>query len=558
MLQRLKLLEIPPLLSTNTLRRFIFYSQMQFIENNNSTPNPENLKIRPPIVSVMGHVDHGKTTLLDSLRDTNVAESEPGLITQHVSSFVVNFKGRDVTFIDTPGHAAFSGIRGIGAKINDITVLVVDTNEGIKPQTQEVIDLILGYQIPTVVALNKIDRKTSDISATEEQLVEAGIELESFYGSTISVPISGLKKLNLDKLVEAILREAEKLELHSLEGYSLNGKVLDVYTKSSIGTVATVIVKRGLLKTGSVIRTKKAWCRVRHFEPAEGVDKSKFVDGGKPGYPFMVTGWRGKPDPDDNFFEVENMKTAKIILARRNKQVSMDEKSIHVDKKVAQIFGQDPRTLYMIIKTDTAGSLNALVTLLKNAKPKGVKIEIVTWEVGPVLESDMIYADNIGAHVIAFNLDLDEKIKFLEKNLKVPVFCNNVIFRIIEYVKRELEEILEPRIEERIVGEAEILKLFKLPEKLQASGCIVKSGTIEKSGLFRVRRGNEVIFEGHPATLRHKKSHITKVVKGSEFGITFPNFNDCWEEDRVVCYQNFPVKERLVWNLDDGYETETN
>ncbi|KAI6653245.1 hypothetical protein LOD99_3770 [Oopsacas minuta] len=552
------------MLQTNKLAQFyqiiIFRRLLSIAKINQEIKKSSKLNLiethkllRPPIVSVMGHVDHGKTTLLDSLRNTNVAENEPGLITQHVSSFVVNFEGRDVTFIDTPGHAAFAGIRGRGAKINDITILVVDTNEGIKPQTQEVIDLILKYEIPTIVALNKIDRKTSKLEATEEELVDAGIELENYGGSVMSVPISGLKRLNLDKLVRCILKLADRLELHSLEDFQLKGRILEVNTQFSRGTVATVLVERGLLKLGSILQSDLTWCKVKQFQATEGFDHSLFVNGGKPGYPFRVIGWKSPPTPGAIFKEISSEKMAKLSI-KQLQTLEKTEKSLNVKdssekEKITRKFADDSKTLYLVVKADTAGSLEALLNLLTSGKLEEVKIEIVRSEVGAILQSDLIYADSIRAHVIGFNVKLDEDLKVLQKNLKIPVFVHNIVYGIVDYVKNELEDLLEPVYEERIVGEANILKLFKIPNNLQASGGIVISGRIERSGKFRVFRRNDLIFEGKVKVLQHKKTVIQKIEKGNEFGVSFTDFNNCLEDDRIFCYQNFPVRKSLVWDI---------
>ena len=522
----------------------------------------QSFPLRPPIVAIMGHVDHGKTTLLDSLRNTNVAENEPGMITQHVSSFVINFEGRDVTFIDTPGHAAFAGIRGRGAKINDITVLVVDTNEGIKPQTQEVIDLILRNKIPTIVALNKIDRKSSKLEATEEQLVDAGIELEKYGGKTMSVPISGLKGVNLDKLVCCILKLADELELYSMEDLELKGRILEVNTQFSRGTVATVLVERGLLKLGTILQTGQAWCKVKHFQPAEGVDKFKFENGGKPGYPFKVIGWKQSPEPGAIFKQVESEKEAKANLKKIKLYNRFDQSPRHPEKakedKIIRKFADDNKTLYLVVRADTAGSLEALLNLLNGGNPKEVNISITRSGIGNIIQSDLIYADFIGAHVIGFNIELTEELKTLQTNLKVPVLSHNIVYNIVDYVKEELEAKLDPNYEERIVGEASVLKLFTIPNKLQASGCVVTTGRIEKSGKFKIFRKNNLVFEGNVRVLQHKKTPIKKIEKGNEFGISFADFNDCFEDDRIYCYQPFPVKKSLVWDISSTPDKEEN
>ena len=524
------------------------------INMKDETINLKSLPLRPPIVAIMGHVDHGKTTLLDSLRNTNVAENEPGLITQHVSSFVVNFEGRDVTFIDTPGHAAFAGIRGRGAKINDITVLVVDTNEGIKPQTQEVIDLILRHKIPTIVALNKIDRVSSNLERTEEQLVDAGIELEKYGGKVMSVPISGLKRVNLDKLVGCILKLANQLELRSMEDFQLKGRILEVNTQQSFGTVATVLVERGLLKVGCILHARHAWCKVKHFQPTEGVDKSLFESGGKPGYPFKVIGWRLAPEPGIIFKQVESERQVKAIIKNEKLYATFSQSQHNTENtentKSTRKFADDSKTLYLVIRADTAGTLEALLNLLKSGKPRGVNISIVRAGIGNIIQSDLTFAEFISAHVIGYNIELTQEMRTLQANLKVPVFEHNIVYRIIEYVKGELESRLEPDYEERVVGEANVLKLFNIPNKRQASGGVVTMGRIEKSGKYKIFRKNNLVFEGKALTLQHKKTPIKRIDKGSEFGISFEDFNNCFEDDKMYCYQLFPVKKLLVWDIN--------
>ena len=509
--------------------------------------------IRPPIVSVMGHVDHGKTTLLDSLRNTNVAENEPGLITQHVSSFVVNFQGRDVTFIDTPGHAAFAGIRGRGAKINDITILVVDCCEGVKPQTREVISLINEYGLPCVVALNKIDRDEANIQQTEQELRENGIELTKHNGTIPSVEISALKGENLEKLMQVILTESNKINLETDNSGDAFGFVLETSKSPFVGGLANILPLRGSVRVGAIVSTGRTFCKIKAIQLPNG-ERVREVT---PGYPCTIAGWRnGLPSPGLKFISVERIRDAKRMSKltdniwvlekdKRKRQILKGKylKSRSVATESAVEIKGDKNTLCLILKSDTQGSREALEKILTSTSPEQLKIKIFTSYIGDINLTDLRNAKAVKAHILGYNVGLHKEAETLLKQSYAPYFTHNVVYRIIDYVTEQLDKMLPPDYIEKRVGFADILSAPSGLDYTVPLVCRVVEGEFNENFSFRVLSQNgEVKYDG--------RSKEFEKIQEDKFELRFPFFTEYQSTDRIECYDLVLRKKKVFWEVN--------
>ena len=541
----------------------IFHSEIQMVTEelgiHQSIPSIITSK-RPPIISVMGHVDHGKTTLLDSLRNTNVAENEPGMITQHVSSFVVNFEGRDVTIIDTPGHAAFAGIRGRGAKINDITVLVVDCCEGVQPQTREVIQLIHNYDLPCVVALNKIDKEEANIAKTEEEIRENGLELIKFNGNIPSIEISALKRYNLDRLMRILLLESDKISLEAETSGNAFGFVLETSKSRNLGGLATILPLRGTLSRGTIISSGRTFCKIKNIELPSGVGVKEIT----PGYPCTIAGWKkGLPNPGLRFISIGKVQDAKKMIKvpdklwileknksirKKMKQKTLKEISVENSvPKVREIKGNS-RTLCLILKSDTEGSKEAIETILTTTSPESLTIEIINSNIGDINISDVRHAQAINSHILGYNVGIHRDAKPLVLHYSIPVFTHNVVYRIIDYVSEQLDKMLPPDYLQERIGLAEIISTpssldYRVPLK-----CRVIEGTFNENLRFRVFTPNgDTKYDGQPKEFECKQ---TEIGKNTEFEVRFPYTSVYDLTDKVECYDLVLRKRRLFWEVN--------
>ena len=534
----------------------IFHSEIKLVTDElgiNKSINSHS--IRPPIVSVMGHVDHGKTTLLDSLRNTNVAENEPGLITQHVSSFVVNFQGRDVTFIDTPGHAAFAGIRGRGAKINDITILVVDCCEGVRPQTKEVISLIHEYNMYCVVALNKIDKDEANIERTEQELRENGIELTKHNGIIPSVEISALRGDNLERLMQVLLTESSKINLETDINGDAFGFVLETSKSPFVGGLATILPLRGLMRVGAIVSTGRTFCKIKAIQLPTG-EKVREVT---PGYPCTIAGWRrGLPTPGLKFISAE-----KIIDAKRMSKLTDNVWVLEKDKRKKQILKEkyvgrrsrsaatesavemrgDKHTLCLILKSDTQGSREALENILTSTSPEQLKIQIFSSYIGDINLTDLRHAKAMKAHILGYNVGLHREIEPLLKEGYVPYFTHKVVYKIIDYVTEQLDKMLPPDYIEQRVGLAEILSAPSGLDYTVPLVCRVVEGKFCENFSFRVLSQNgEVKYDGRSKEFEEKHENI--------FELRFPFVTEYQSTDRIECYDLVLRKKKLFWEVN--------
>ena len=503
----------------------------------------------------MGHVDHGKTTLLDSLRNTSVAENEPGLITQHVSSFVVNFQGRDVTFIDTPGHAAFAGIRGRGAKINDITVLVVDCCEGVKPQTKEVISLIKEFGTPCVVALNKIDKDGANIQRTEQELRENGVELIKHNGNTPSVEISALRGDNLERLMQVLLTESGKVNLETDSNGDVFGFVLETSRSPFVGGLATILPLRGSIRVGAIVSSGHTFCKVKAIQLPTG-ERVREVT---PGYPCTIAGWRkGLPSPGLKFISAERIVDAKrmskltdsiwVLEKDRRKRQIMKEKRLSGKSQTADTnsvveMKGDKSTLCLILKSDTQGSKEALETILTVTSPEQLKIKVFSSYIGDINLTDLRQAKVLRAHILGYNVGLHREVEPLLKQGYVPYFTHKVVYRIIDYVSDELDKMLPPDYIEERIGLAEILSAPAGLDFTVPLVCRVVEGKFNEDFSFRILSQNgKVKYDG--------RSKEFEKIGENMFEMRFPFFTEYELTDRIECYDLILRKKKLFWEVN--------
>ncbi len=499
--------------------------------------NPEDLETRAPIVTVMGHVDHGKTTLLDTLRKTSIAQKEAGGITQHVSAYQIsNASGNKITFIDTPGHAAFSQIRSRGAVLTDIIVLVVSADDGIKDQTIEAIDHAKKNNVPIVVAINKIDKPNVNVDRVKTDLMNHEIIVEDFGGEVLSVEISALKNINLDKLIDAILLQAEVMQLKSNPNRKAVGTILDSRIVKGRGIVASVVVQHGTLKTGDIFVAGASYGKVRSIYS----DGNKKINEAGPSSPIEIVGFNSASEPGDTIYVVDSEQQAREIAeyrARKIKEKSSISHAVSIDQLMA---GQKntKKELNIITKADVYGSLEALISSIESINHDEVCAKIVEQGVGMINESDVDFAHNTGSVIIGFNVGATSSAKDLAHSYGIQIYSNSVIYHILEEVKRMMSDLLPPIIEENYIGKAEVRKIFVISRFGTIAGCYVTDGLIKRSdSKIKVLRGGKIIFEGKIRSMKHEKNEIKESRQSYECGILAEGYNDFQEGDVIECYE---------------------
>ena len=506
-------------------------------ELNNVVDAPEDLTPRAPIVAVMGHVDHGKTTLLDTLRKTSVAQREAGGITQHVAAYQVETRsGKRITFIDTPGHAAFSNIRARGAVITDIIVLVVAADDGIKEQTIEVINQAKAQNVPLVVAINKIDKPNVNIEKVKSELMSHEVVLESFGGDTLSAEISAKHGTNIDGLLEAILLQAEVLELKANEKRAPVGTVLESRVDKGKGVVASVIVQHGTLKKGDVFVAGGAFGKVRSMYD----DKGGRLTAASPAMPIELVGFDTAPEPGDVLAVVESEQKAREIAEYR--KISSRAKAVKsANKSFDQMLGDDGsivKILNIIVKTDVYGSLEAVVASLEAVQHPEISINILEKGVGIVSESDVDFAKTTDAAIVAFNVNVSASAKDAAKLHGIKILNHNIIYHLTEEVKAIMGSMLSPIVEENYIGTADVRKIFVISRLGTIAGCYVSDGIIKRNDTkIKVMRDGKCLFEGKIRSMKHEKDEIKESRQSHECGILAEGYNDFLEGDRIECYE---------------------
>ncbi len=507
-----------------------------------SEDKEEELEIRPPVVVVMGHVDHGKTSLLDAIRSTNVIEGEAGGITQHIGAYKVNVKGREITFLDTPGHEAFTSMRARGAQITDIAILVVAADDGVMPQTIEAINHAKAAEIPIIVAVNKIDLPGANVERIKQELMEYELVPEEWGGDTIYVPISAKNKVNIDNLLEMVLLVADMKEIKANPNKQAKGTVIEARLDKTKGPIASILVQRGTLDEGDTIVVGKSIGRIRAMKN----DKGQKVKKAGPSTPVEVMGLTEVPEAGDTFYEVKNEKMAKHLIERRKRQER--ENSINENNKVTlsnlfeKMETENLKQLNIIVKADVQGTSEALKQSLQKLSNNEVKVKVIHAVAGAVTESDVQLAKAAKAIIIAFNVRPVPTAKNMAEKDAVEIKQYSVIYKALEDVEAAMKGMLDPVYEERVIGNAIVRQTFKVSNLGTIAGCYVTDGKIERNAGVRIIRENVVIHEGKLVSLKRFKDDVKEVAKGYECGIQIENFNDIKEEDNIEFFVMEEVK----------------
>ena len=501
-----------------------------------SEDKEEDLEVRPPVVVVMGHVDHGKTSLLDAVKKTNVIEGEAGGITQHIGAYKVKVNNREITFLDTPGHEAFTAMRARGAQITDIAILVVAANDGVMPQTVEAINHAKSAGIPIIVAINKIDLPDSNIDKVKQELMTYELVPEEWGGDTIFVPISAKNNQNIDQLLEMVLLEADMLELKANPNKQSKGVVIEARLDKGKGAIASMLVQRGTLDVGDTIVVGSSIGRIRSMID----DKGKKVRKAGPSTPVEIMGLTEVPQAGDIFYEVKDERTAKHLIEKRKRQER--EKAMNAMSKVTldNLFSQmeagDLKVLNLIVKADVQGSVEAIKQSMEKLVNEEVKVKVIHAAAGAVTESDVTLAKVSNAIIIAFNVRPMPNAKDMAEKEEVEIKQYSVIYQAIDDVESAMKGMLAPKYEEHIIGNAEVRQTFKISNVGTIAGAYVLDGKLERNAGVRVLRDNVVIHDGKLASLKRFKDDAKEVAKGYECGIQIEKYNDIKEGDIIEAY----------------------
>ncbi|XP_039281839.1 translation initiation factor IF-2, mitochondrial isoform X2 [Nilaparvata lugens] len=550
-------------------------------------PDPKCLVARWPVVTVMGHVDHGKTTLLDKLRNTNVVQNEFGGITQHIGAFLVTVNDKKITFLDTPGHAAFSTMRMRGASVTDVVVLVVAADDGVMEQTDESIRMAREANVPIVIAINKIDKPQADIDRTKRMLLQRGLELEEAGGDVQAVPISALKGTNLDQLIDAILIQAEVMQLKADPTGRCEGVVIESRNDAKKGKIATVLVQRGTLREGAVVVAGEAWARVRTLTDERQVRMRR--EGAPPATPAEVTGWRQVPNAGEIVLEVDTEKRAKEVVEwreaqnliekaekdseeinKKNEEHQMTHRAKMLERRSAgyrtyrrrglmrekapDLSSTDPQ-LTIIIKGDVDGSVEAILDVLMTYKSDLCKLDVAHFDVGQVSLYDVTVAEPFNGIIYAFNVGVLDDAKALAEEKNVRIHSFNVIYSLIDDLKTEINKVLPPIDVENILGEARVQQQFIITEnrkKVPVAGCLCYTGELRKSALFKVVRNDTTVHDGKLESMRHMKDEVEKIKTNVDCGLRFADTSVIVEPgDVIICYEKEKKSQTTDW--DPGF-----
>ncbi|EME78216.1 uncharacterized protein MYCFIDRAFT_191409 [Pseudocercospora fijiensis CIRAD86] len=574
----------------------IFDGGEQEAEERDLKPQPEAydksmLPERPPVVTIMGHVDHGKTTILDYLRKSSVAAGEAGGITQHIGAFSVRLasSGKTITFLDTPGHAAFLAMRQRGANVTDIVILVVAADDSVKPQTLEAIKHAKAAGVPMIVAINKVDKEQADVQRVKQDLARHGVEIEDFGGETQVVEVSGKTGQGMDELEENVVTLSEVLDHRAETDGAVEGWVLEATTKN-YGRVATVLVRRGTLKPGNVIVAGKTWARVRCLRNEGG----QMLQSVGPGMPVEVDGWKEQPMAGDEVLEAPSEQKANDVVEFRlekdeRERIASDTEAINESRRIAQErqskekaaslaakqaqrtaareggAAEGPSTdidaperdrqqsgqmeVPFIIKADVSGSAEAVSAYIMSVSNPLITPKILSSDVGAVHESDIEMANAAGGHIIAFNLPSDPEMQGAAERRGVKILENNIIYRVLDDVKGVLEDKLPPILSQRVLGEAEVSAAFEINiggrKTMKIAGCKVRNGVIGKNSRARVTRNGEKIHDGTISSLKNVKKDVTQMRKGTECGIGFDDWQGFEVGDQIQTYEEISEKRKL-------------
>jgi len=497
--------------------------------------DPEALVDRPPVVTMLGHVDHGKTTLLDAIRETDVAEGEVGGITQHIAAYQVEHNGRTITFLDTPGHQAFTSMRARGAQGADIAVLVVAADDGIMPQTREALAHARAARVPILVALNKIDRDTANLDRVKQELSDVGLQPDDWEGDTMVVPVSAKMRSGIEDLLEAILLVTDTTEIKANPKGKTLGTVIEGELDKSKGVVATILVQNGTLKVGDAIAVGSSCGRIRAMFDYQGNP----VEEAPPSTPISILGLSDVPMAGELFTVYESEREARSAILERE-SAEQELKAKPQAMSLEQIFDAfqagEAQELRLVIKADVQGSLEPITNSLRELSAGDIKVNVLHADTGNISESDIMLATASDAIVIGFNVTPDPTAKRAAEAEGVDIRLYDIIYRLTEDIEKALKGMLEPEKRTVVIGRADVRQVFRIPKLGNIAGCIVSNGVIRRNANIRVRRGDEVVFEGSVSSLKHVKDDEREIREGFECGIGLKNFNDFKKGDTLECY----------------------
>ncbi len=523
-------------------------SEADVLEGLEGEPDtPESLKPRPPVVTVMGHVDHGKTSLLDALRETNVAAREAGGITQHIGAYQVDIgSGMPVTFIDTPGHEAFTSMRARGASVTDIVVLVVAADDGVKPQTVEAIRHAQAAGVPIIVAINKIDKPEADPDRVKNELLNYDLVPEEFGGDVLCVPVSAVEKRGLEQLIEAIQLQAELLELRANPDREAHGTVIEAKLDRGRGPVATVLVQNGTLRVGDIVVAGAHWGRVRALVD----DRGRQVKSAGPSVPVEMLGLDGVPQAGDKLVAVESDRRAREIAAYRQRKLHEQKRPAtaarsSLEEMFTRLKKGELKELPVVVKADVHGSLEAITAGLEKLGGEEVAVRVLHAGVGAITESDIALAHASSALVIGFNVRANAPARDAARREGVEIRYYAIIYELLDDVKKMLEGLLAPEAREQILGHAEVREVFSITKVGRVAGCMVTDGVVRRNARVRLLRDNVVVYEGAIASLRRFKEDVREVREGFECGIAIEGYNDIRKGDVIEAYEVQEVSRTL-------------
>lgn len=497
--------------------------------------DPKQLILRPAVVTILGHVDHGKTTLLDAIRNTNVAGGEAGGITQHVGAYQVEHKGRLITFLDTPGHAAFTAMRARGAQGADIVILVVAANDGVMPQTKEAIAHAKAARVPIIVALNKMDRPEANPDYVKHQLADMGLVPDEWEGSTLIVPVSAKQRKGLEDLIEGILLVSDSLDIKANPNGKVIGTVIEAQVDKAKGVVATLLVQNGSLKMGDTVLAGEAYGKIRAMFDFRG----KPIKTAPPSTPVLVMGLGGVPTAGEVFLVVPNEREARVVIETRKAEKAAST-TVAVKATLEELFEKfqagEVRELPLIVKADVQGSLEPIVSSLNELSQGEIKINILQAETGNITDNDVMLAAASKAIVIGFNVQADTTARNIAEAEGVSIRLYDIIYRMTEDIEKALKGMLEPEVKEIHLGSAAVRAIFKINKVGTIAGCRVTQGEIRRNARIRVMRNGSKVFEGEISSLKHEKDDVKEVRQGFDCGISLKGYNEIIEGDILDCY----------------------
>ena len=527
--------EFNKVLKKDTTRDETNFEELEIIDKE------EDLVERPPVVTIMGHVDHGKTTLLDTIRNSNVVDKEAGGITQAIGAYQINYNDKLITFIDTPGHEAFTQMRARGASITDIVIIIVAADDGVMPQTKEAIDHAKAANVPIIVAVNKIDKPEANVEKVLTEMSSYDLVPDSWGGDKMFVNISAKTGEGIDELLDRILLVSELSNLRANPNRYASGTVIESKMDKNSGVVTTILIQNGTLRLGDAIVVGNNAGKIRTLKN----DKGESLVEAYPSMPVTISGLSDSPSAGDKFMVFENEKKAKSIASQR--EVKAKERNNNTNSKVSldDLFNrinQGEKEINIVLKTDVKGSEEAVKSSLLKLDVEGIRINVIRSGIGSITESDIVLAEASNALIIGFNIRPNNKIMELAKEKGIDIRLYNIIYKVVEEMEDAMRGRLEPEYEEKILGEAEVRKLFKYSKIGTIAGCYVVSGIIKRDAKARIIRDGVVVYDGNINTIAREKDQVKEVKQGIECGITIENFNDIKEQDIIEAYEMVEIK----------------